>query len=40
MPPPPDRERIEHLFMLYKKIRTPLEAGMKKKPTRRRRSVR
>ena len=30
MPPPPDRERVEHLFILYEKIRTPLEAGMKK----------
>ena len=31
-----DRERVEHLFMLYEKIRAPLEAGMKAKPKRRR----
>ena len=31
-----ERERVEHLFMLYEKIRTPLEAGMKEKPKRRR----
>ena len=32
-----ERERVEHLFMLYEKMRSPLEAGMKGK-TRRRRS--
>ena len=29
-------ERVEHLFMLYEKMRAPLEAGMKIKPKRRR----
>ena len=28
--------RVEHLFMLYEKIRAPLAAGMKAKPKRRR----
>ncbi len=31
-----ERERVEHLFMLYEKMRAPLEIGMKKKPRRRR----
>ena len=31
-----ERERVEHLFMLYKKMRAPLEAVMKAKPKRRR----
>ena len=31
-----ERERVEHLFMLYEKMRAPLEAGMKAKPRRRR----
>ena len=31
-----ERERVEHLFMLYEKMRAPLEAGMKTKPKRRR----
>ena len=31
-----ERERIEHLFALYEKIRTPLEAGTKGKRRRRR----
>ena len=31
-----ERERVEHLFMLYEKMRSPLEAGMKAKPKRRR----
>ena len=31
-----ERERIEHLFMLYEKRRAPLEAEMKSKPKRRR----
>ena len=31
-----ERERVEHLFMLYEKMRAPLEAGMKKKRRRRR----
>ncbi len=35
-PFPSERERVEHLFMLYEKIRAPLEAGMKAKPKRRR----
>ena len=30
-----ERERVEHLFMLYEKIRTPLEAVRKVKPRRR-----
>ncbi len=30
-----ERERIEHLFMLYEKMRAPLEAGMKAKARRR-----
>ena len=31
-----ERERVEHLFMRYEKSRAPLEAGMKRKPQRRR----
>ena len=31
-----ERERVEHLFMLYEKMRSPLEAGMKVKSKRRR----
>ena len=31
-----ERERVEHLFTLYEKMRAPLEAGMKAKPKRRR----
>ena len=31
-----ERERVEHLFMLYEKMRSPLDAGMKVKPKRRR----
>ena len=31
-----ERERVEHLFMLYEKMRSPLEAGMKEKLKRRR----
>ena len=31
-----ERERVEHLFMLYEKMRAPLEALMKAKPKRRR----
>ncbi len=31
-----ERERVEHLFMLYEKMRAPLEVGMKSKPKRRR----
>ena len=31
-----ERERVEHLFMLYEKMRAPLEAGMKRKRRRRR----
>ena len=31
-----ERERIEHLFVLYEKKLAPLEAGMKRKPRRRR----
>ena len=31
-----ERERVEYLFMLYEKIRAPLEAGMKIRPKRRR----
>ena len=31
-----ERERVEHLFMLYEKTRAPLEAEMKRKPRRRR----
>ena len=30
-----ERERVEHLFMLYEKIRTPLEIGTKKRQNRR-----
>ena len=30
-----ERERVEHLFMLYEKMRAPLEAGMKEKQKRR-----
>ena len=33
-----ERERVEHLFMLYEKMRAPLEAGMKAKPKRRRKA--
>ena len=32
-----ERERVEHLFALYEKMRAPLEARVKKKPRRRRR---
>ncbi len=32
-----ERERVEHLFALYEKMRTPLEVRAKKKPRRRRR---
>ncbi len=32
-----ERERVEHLFMLYEKMRAPLEAGMRGKRRRRRR---
>ena len=32
-----ERERVEHLFMLYEKMRTPLEAARRGKPRRRRR---
>ena len=32
-----ERERVEHLFMLYEKMRSPLEAGMKRGRRRRRR---
>ena len=35
-----ERERVEHLFALYEKMRAPLEAGVKKKPRRRRGNVR
>ena len=31
-----ERERVEHLFMLYEKMRSPLAAAMKAKPKRRR----
>ena len=31
-----ERERVEHLFMLYEKVRAPLTAKMKEKPRRRR----
>ena len=31
-----ERERVEHLFMLYEKTRAPLEVGMSRKPRRRR----
>ena len=31
-----ERERVEHLFMLYEKMRAPLEAGMKAMPKQRR----
>ena len=30
-----ERERVEHLFMLYEKMRAPLEAASNKKPRRR-----
>ena len=33
---PSERDRVEHLFMLYEKMRSPLEALMKVKPKRRR----
>ena len=32
-----ERERVEHLFMLYEKMRAPLEAGLKSRTNRRRR---
>ena len=32
-----ERERVEHLFALYEKMRAPLEARVRKKPRRRRR---
>ena len=32
-----ERERVEHLFMLYEKMRAPLEAGMRKRKPRKRR---
>ena len=32
-----ERKRVEHLFMLYEKMRTPLEAARQKRPRRRRR---
>ena len=32
-----ERERVEHLFMLYEKMRAPLDVASKAKPTRRRR---
>ena len=32
-----ERERVEHLFMRYEKMRAPLEAARKGKPRRRRR---
>ena len=31
-----ERERVEHLFMLYEEMRAPLEANAKQKPRRRR----
>jgi len=31
-----ERERVEHLFMLYEKMVTPIEAAAKAKPKRRR----
>ena len=31
-----ERERVEHLFMLYEKMRAPLEAGMRGRRRRRR----
>ncbi|MYA59941.1 MAG: hypothetical protein F4X40_05205 [Chloroflexi bacterium] len=33
-----ERERVEHLFMLYERIRTPLDAVARGKPKRRRKS--
>jgi len=30
-----ERERVEHLFMLYEKMHAPLEAGMRPKHLRR-----
>ena len=30
-----ERERVEHLFMLYEKMRAPLEASARKRPKRR-----
>ncbi len=33
-----ERERVEHLFMLYEKMSAPLEAGIKRTPRRRKRS--
>ena len=33
-----ERERVEHLFILYEKMRAPLEAGVKRKPRRTRRN--
>ena len=35
-----ERERVEHLFMLYERMRSPLETGMKAKPKRRRKANR
>ena len=35
-----ERERVEHLFALYEKMRAPLEARVRKKPRRRRGNVR
>ena len=34
-----ERERVEHLFMLYEKMRTPLEAARRTKPRRKRRNA-
>ncbi len=36
-PFPSERERVEHLFMLYEKMRSPLEAGVKAKRRKKRR---
>ena len=33
-----DRARVEHLFMLYEKMSAPLDAGIKRKPKRRKRT--
>lgn len=33
-----ERERMEHLFALYEKMRAPLEAGMRERGRRRRKS--
>ena len=35
-----ERERVEHLFMLYEKMSAPLKAAMQTKPKRRRKSLR